>query len=146
MARVSTMSAQMERDREKGQLKPIIQWPDSWITAFSGPSPRTYPVTQEKEGWYVSVMKKKKVCVFQEKRVKRKNKPLNDLMGITYQVPLFFPSFHVFLEALWKHRKSDELPKSAPQGWVENDSTSLAVSLLLLERCLASNAYELAER
>lgn len=116
MARVSTMSAQMERDREKGQLKPIIQWPDSWITAFAGPSPRTYPVTQEKEGWYVSVMKKKKVCVFQEKRVKRKNKPLNDLMGITYQVPLFFPSFHVFLEALWKHRKSDELPKSAPQG------------------------------
>lgn len=66
------MSAQMERDREKGQLKPIIQWPDSWITAFAGPSPRTYPVTQEKEGWCVSAMKKKKVCVFQEKRLEGK--------------------------------------------------------------------------
>lgn len=38
-------------------------------------------------------------CVFQEKSGQR-DKQIEQVVGLTYQVPLFFPSFRASLEAL----------------------------------------------
>jgi len=88
------MLPQIGRDREKGQLQPIICRPESWVTAFT--SPATDPVTQDRKE---RVRERDEERVWLEKRVRR-NEQTKQVVGVTYQVPLFFPSFLAFLEAL----------------------------------------------
>lgn len=101
-------------ERERDQLRPIIHQTDSWVTAFT--SPGTYPVSQE-EGRGGEDMRNE--CFFQEKRGRR-NKQTKQVVGFTYQVPLFFPSFRASLEALWKHKEENKSSEFAwKRGWAE---------------------------
>lgn len=91
----------LQGQRGEGQLWPIIHQADSCVAVFTGPG--TSAVAQEKREWVCERIKErteeKKVWVFQEKR-ERRNKQTKQVVGVTYQVPLVFPSFHAFLEAL----------------------------------------------
>lgn len=122
MAKVSAVSAQTARDGETGQLRPIVRRPDSRVTAFTGPSIlSSHPGKERRRGsqWE---------CVFQEKGEEGEVNKTKQVVGVTYRVRLFFPSFRASPEALWKHTdRAVSPPKSALQGRVEKKRAALAV-------------------
>jgi len=78
--------------------------PATWLMGHCLYQPSTLapPLIRKKEGQCKSE-RWSKGASSQKTGERRRNKQLKQVMGFTYQVPLFFPSVRVFLEALWKH-------------------------------------------